>query len=124
MIYLVKYHGISHKSLVFSTHTRLTGHVYTEKLQVTCGIVHGIPLESVALPVKYIFGMSLKYMNSKYKYSYTSIVYYIHFAFKKETVPGKRGTCIGVLDARSPGSSRSSSSLSTKINQHGTWYEI
>jgi len=49
----VEYQGISHLSLVFSwyTHTRLKVRVYTEEIQATRGILHGIPRESVALPV-------------------------------------------------------------------------
>ena len=38
------YYGISHLSLVFSSYT----HSPTEKIQVTRGIFHSIPLESVA----------------------------------------------------------------------------
>ena len=41
--FLVVYHGISHASLVFSRKAR----VYTEKIQVTSGLFHDIPRESV-----------------------------------------------------------------------------
>ena len=48
--FLVVYYGISHLSLVFSwyTHSPKGSCAYTEKIQVTRGIFHSIPLESVA----------------------------------------------------------------------------
>ena len=43
------YDGISHESLYFlGIHTGLNARVYTEEIQVTRGIFHGIPRESVA----------------------------------------------------------------------------
>ena len=61
---LVVYHGISHLSLVFSWYTRSPEgwYVYWEKIQVTRGMFHGIPLESVP-QLGYIFVYSLcRYM--------------------------------------------------------------
>jgi len=47
---LVVYHEISYLSLVFSWYADSSkgSCMYTEKIQVTCGILHGISLESVA----------------------------------------------------------------------------
>ena len=48
--FLVIYQGVSHSSLVFSWYTHEPLCVY-QKIQVTRGIFHGIPLESVAYVV-------------------------------------------------------------------------
>ena len=51
--FLVVYHGISQESLVYSrfTHESL-GECVIEKTQVTSGILHGIPRESVVSAVE------------------------------------------------------------------------
>ena len=47
--FLVVYREYPTRDLIFlSIHTRLKARVYTKKNQVTRGIFHGIPLESIA----------------------------------------------------------------------------
>ena len=47
--FLVVYHEYPNRDLIFlGIHTRLKAQVYTKKNQVTRGIFHGIPLESIA----------------------------------------------------------------------------
>ena len=56
-IHVVVYHGISHLS--------------SEKKQVTCGIFHGIPLESIAFTGKYYFTTRICLIKSTSKHQTT-----------------------------------------------------